>query len=166
MKKLCAKQAALLLLAGGLFVLSQRLVFASASFSIQIPAVAMDFSDLDVRDHNNRPMTSASKQNELRRLFEKSLSHLLLSNALPTTRTVQFVLSQSWKTAFGWFRKAVGKIATALVAWFSKHKWIKVLIVFRFGLGYDVATKWRRSAGAINFHSLIPTLLSSTTLLR
>lgn len=126
----------------------------------------MDFSDLDVRDHLNRKVASTARRNDLRNLFEKNLTALFLSNMLPTKRAIQFILNQSWQSMFGWLHQAAKKMTASLIAWFNPKKWAQFFVTLHTGMSQQLSQSWRPDAARINFHSLIPTLLSSTTLLR
>lgn len=155
------------LISGGIWIHSVNPAHsANTLFTIQLPAASLDLSDLDVRDHNNRRVASPVRKNQLRALFEKSLTVLILENLTPAKRLMNFILQQSWNGAFGWLQTAVQKISAVLSAWISKSKWGHLFVSVPNSAGPDLSVRWRSQSAPPNFHSLIPALLSSTTLLR
>lgn len=72
---------------------------------------AMDFSDLDVRDSQNRPVTSQTAKEQLAQLFSFSVVNLLVSEALPVLVS---------------FRRALEKLLAPLSERFSQaKKWLR-----------------------------------------
>ncbi len=138
----------------------------SAPFTLTLPSASVDLSDLDVRDHLNRRIASPEKKNQLRALFERSLMVLVLENLTPAKRLLNFILNQSWNGAFGWLHQAVRKATVVLAAWIAKTKWALTRLAESRGAVHAFTSRWRHYNAQTNFHSLIPTLLSSTTLLR
>jgi hypothetical protein len=57
---------------------------------LNVPAAAVvdDFSDLDLRDANNRPVTAPAAVRQLRLLFVRSLNDALLNNLTPARSAV------------------------------------------------------------------------------
>jgi hypothetical protein len=156
-----------LLLSGGIWFHSVKPAHSTApAFSIQLPAQSLDLSDLDVRDGNNRRVTSVSEKNQLSSLFTDSLTAMILQNITPTKRVMNFILEQSWNGAFGWLGTAVKQISVLVVGWIAKNKWFHAAARVQRAQVRDVSERWRLAPASVNFHSLISSILSSTILLR
>jgi hypothetical protein len=156
-----------LLIGGGIWIHAVNPAHSSYTpISIQLPAASLDLSDLDVRDHNNRRVFSPQHKYQLRTLFEFNLNGMILQNLTPTKRAVVNVLEKSWNGAFGWLRAAVHSLSILVTGWFNKSKWMSAKARLVHSSVTPATERWRADSSAINFHSLIPSLISSTTLLR
>lgn len=104
-KRLTGELLAVFIAAVGFFAGTPPPVSAQGPIEIllTVPAASLDLSDLDVRDENNRPVTSATEVNKFRNLFTQSLTQMLLFNLTPINRRLYDILSRSWDVFSDWF---------------------------------------------------------------
>jgi hypothetical protein len=155
--------------AGGIWCVSSRAVFATPAnvpFVLEIRSPFVDVSDLDLRDRDNRPIHSATARAQMANLFFQSAATLFLENLTIAKRALLTVLTQSWSGAFGWWKNEVLKAATIVAAWLKKTKIFERFLMNRFVAWPPAAPSSFAYAAEISFHSLSVQLLSSTTLLR
>ncbi len=158
-----------MVLAGGKIIFSAPLVFASApiSVSIALPAPVLDFSDLDVRDSENRPINSAAARQELQTLFVSSLNDLLLNNLTPARRLLALRRAQTWDIFSGWLTRALSKVFDRTLGWLQTRRDKKKPVIQQTSFSAPGPLgPWRPwGQPSFNFHSFLSPFISSTRLL-
>ena len=122
---------------------------------LTVPQESMDFSDLDVRDVNNQPVSNHAAVNQIRQLFIQSLNQMLLENLTPVRRAYLKILSQYWDHTSGLLRNIVKFIYSKLEAFLSH---VKFLVRFTMANLGQVS-----SVSSIHLHVISP--LQSLSLL-
>lgn len=158
-------------LIGGLHVCSS-VSFAQSNLypvSILIPELSLDFSDLDLRDENNRPIKSPSAMRKMESLFAKGLAQSLMQNLTPKNRWILNILSSILDKSRAVFRRALGSVQASFRAWLKESK-IKRFVTVRSGWVLLTQSKSPPSfsfkVADGRFLYFLDALLSSTYLLR
>jgi hypothetical protein len=101
-------------------------------FSIAVPQASLDFSDLDLRDADNKPITDVQATQQMRGLFTQSLSHLLLLNLTPTKRALYDLFANGWDVMLSRLRRAVQVVLSWIAVMMAKSEYRPVSLLHRF----------------------------------
>lgn len=160
----------MMLMMGGSCLVPAVSLFASADFhpSIAVPAPALDLSDLDLRDQNNRAIMDLRARHEMENLFTKNLNHLLINNLTPSLRALLFIVGQSWKISFGWMGSHVEGLVNIITSWCQDKKIWRPDFILQRGLAglFLMSLLFLRFDVRRSFQFLVSFVLSSTQLLR
>ena len=149
----------------GLRPASSFAAFTPLKTSIAVPAASLDFSDLDARDKNNRPLKSAAAKAQLENLFQTSLIDLLMTNMTPTKRAMLWTLSQCWSTVHGWWLAKTTRAVNAVSIWFETKK-SKFLHTVVRSSGSTILQKHSHLVLSMPAMTQISSIISSTQILR
>jgi|GEM_PF-4572433 len=156
-------------LCGALFAFSTT-SFSAASpyiYRLPLPITSLDFSDLDLRDSQNRPIKSAAMLEMTKSLFISGLNQMLMNDLTPTRKTLLLWLSRFWDTSNGLFQSCCQRIKADLQSWFNNKKVLKIILV-NFQFYFDSLSKqssYARREFSSRFLVLLAPLLSSIYLL-
>lgn len=125
--------------------------------SIRIPVPALDLSDLDIRDSNNRRIQSPALRQEMENLFNSNLSQMLLANLTPSNRIINAFLASFWNAAHGVFVRIVRASFKIVYGWLQKKEFERPALnrSYRILNSFDEATR-----GSIFWHQAYSTFLT------
>ena len=157
--------AILVLTWGATLLLAAPVPSSSFHLSLALPVQTIDFSDLDVRDANNRPVAVAQFRQRFEDVLNRELNRLLIENLTPLRRAWIEALSherdvfgtwlqRSAKAAHQWIWTAAGRTQRWLASATSRHS-----------LAANVTAAAAQRSDK-NFVALPLLLISSTRLLR
>ena len=134
------------------------------TLALPVPAT-IDFSDLDLRDANNRPIVAPVIRQRFEEILNRELNRLLVENLTPLRRAWIAALSQEHDVFGAWFQRA----STFVHRWIwtmagRGHRWLAPMSG-RLVTSTD-ATKWASQHADKTFLSLLFLVISSTRLLR
>lgn len=136
--------------------------------SLALPHSSMNFSDLDVRDKNNRKIKSISARRDLENLFVTGLHSLLIHNLTPARRLILEKLAITWNRFSEWLTTSVKLVNEKFSSWIQERKiytplaaWVQDRIQ-----SDSEANRLGQYSQRRSFQFLVKDILSSTVLLR
>ena len=145
--------------------LSSAAVPFSPRISIALPAAQFDFSDLDMRDEFNRPISAPVVRVRFEEILNRELNRLLIENLTPLRREWLYLLDHAID-AFGAGLRGVADTAVQLAVIALRSFSSGPLVSSRSAAGRISPSRslWSADAGALL--SLTLRSISSTRLLR
>ncbi len=136
--------------------------------SISIPSLAVDLSDLDVRDAQNKHVHAAAAKQQLEALFINGLNTMLMLNLTPVTQFVRDLMTQVWKLFSTSLGRAARRAFEIFTAWFQSKKYFSNIFAIAVGVGLSPRLNTITGLGAWrpHFPSQVSSILSSTQILR
>jgi hypothetical protein len=133
--------------------------------SIDLPAQNIDFSDMDLRDENNRPIVAPQIIRRFEDVLNENLNRMLIDNLTPLRRAWLEMANRKWDA----FADLIGRARSATQRWFwtVASRASKLLVVMRASANppAPVARASALVASTNQFLSLAFLLISSTRLL-
>ena len=136
-------------------------------YSIAIPQVSVDLSDLDVRDNKNKAIQSYRAYEQMKNLFTKNLNDLIVSNLTPSAKTMHQMMSQHWKLFSGFIHGAGNWIKNVMAIINPTKKLFMPGVPGIFSsLNLNQHKPLQFEFKRKDFVSLVSSILSSTQILR
>lgn len=124
----------------------------------------VDFSDLDLRDENNRPISSSAVRRRFEDLLNENLNRLLIENLTPLRRAWLDMLSEKKDAFADW----LGRASKDFRRWLYTHSvdGRRMMTVARSGLSFSpLAPSLDVPDNNQNFVSTVFLLIASTRLI-
>jgi hypothetical protein len=138
----------------------------SLSISIALPAAALDTTDLDLRDAQNRPIHSAAVRETFEQLWIKSLKKMLLNSLTPLHVQLMSLLNSSWDGFAGTIRNILSHSSRFLKAVLNAVKKKESIHWRSLGVQKNVLSSDFIFCAGNSFLYFIHSVISSTRLLR